>query len=135
MPGLYQAAEQQLQGDPIRINLEQARALLAQFQETARVRGWQLLAVGIMANHVHLVVGVNGDPAPKKILGDFKAWGSRRLTTGWGKPPSDTWWTYGGSKRKLPDDRAVRAAIWYVRNQENPLVIWLAPEFQLTETS
>jgi REP element-mobilizing transposase RayT len=87
-----------------------------------------LLAVAIMSNHVHLVVGVNGDPDPTKVLGDFKAYASRALTRRWRKPPSGTWWTYAGSKRKLPDERAVNDAINYVRRQPNALIAWTPGE-------
>jgi len=83
-----------------------------------------------MVNHIHIVVGVPGDPSPRKILGDFKAYGSRRLNRQWGKTPSDTWWTYDGSKCKLGDADAVRAAIIYVRDQLGALVVWLSPEAQ-----
>jgi hypothetical protein len=103
--------------------------LLNQFHETAQYRGWRVLAVAVMTNRFHLVVGVPGDPNPTKVLGDFKAYGSRALNARWGKPASGTWWTYDGSKRKLPDEAALRAAIAYVRSQFDPLVIWADPEF------
>ena len=51
--------------------------VLTQFQETADHRGWLLLAVAIMTWHFHLVVGVEGDPNPHRILGDFKSYASR----------------------------------------------------------
>jgi REP element-mobilizing transposase RayT len=127
IPALKRCAAQSLKGDPIRFSQAQAEALLDHFLETAGNRGWQLLAVGIMANHVHWVVGVPGDPEPKKILGDFKSYGSRALNRRWGTPASGTWWTEKGSKRKLPDEEAVLAAVNYVMHQEYPLVIWTAP--------
>jgi REP element-mobilizing transposase RayT len=127
LAGLRRAAEEQMKGEPIWINEQQAFALLAQFQETATHRRWELVAVAIMANHLHIVVGVPGDPDPKKVLGDFKAYGSRPLNAGWGRPPSDTWWTVGGSTRKLANEQAVRAAIQYLRDQYAPLLVWVAP--------
>jgi len=37
-------------------------------------------------------------------------------------PPNGTFWTARGSKRKLPDESAVRAGVIYVaRKQPNPL--------------
>jgi REP element-mobilizing transposase RayT len=126
--GLRQAARAQMRGEPIYLKLEQAEALLAQFQETATHRSWLLLAVAVMANHIHVVVGVPGDPPPEDILGDFKSYGSRKLNRRWGKPKSETWWAESGSKRKLPNEDAVVAAIVYVRDQEHPLVVWLSPE-------
>ena len=127
LPQLQRFAQCLLRGEPIRLVLDQAEVVLEQFQETARHRGWQLLAVAIMANHVHVVVGVPGDPNPSKILGDLKSYGSRALNQRWGKRPSGSWWAESGSKRKLPDERAVFAAIRYVIEQEYPLLIWTAP--------
>jgi REP element-mobilizing transposase RayT len=131
---LKRHAQGLLKGAPIRFTQPQAEALWAQFLETASYRGWQLLAVGIMANHCHLVVGVPGDPDPSGILGDFKSYGSRALNRRWGKPASGTWWADKGSKRKLPDEEAVLAAVKYVLEQEYPLVIWTTaiPELGLT---
>jgi REP element-mobilizing transposase RayT len=125
IPGLHRAAIDAMTGPPIYLDLAQAEALLSQFQETARFRGWTLLAVAIMANHVHLVVEVPGDPDPRRVLADFKAYGSRQLNRQWGALPSGTWWTEKGSKRKLPDERAVADAIAYVLyKQPHPLVVW-----------
>ncbi len=126
-PALERYARTLLKCEPIRLVLAQAEVLLKQFQETANYRHWQLLAVGIMANHAHLVVGVPGDPQPASILGDFKSYGSRAINKQWAKPASGTWWAESGSKRKLPNEDAVLAAIKYVMEQECPLLIWTAP--------
>jgi len=128
MPGLRAFAQAQMKGPPITLNLQQADAIFRQFYETATHRKWEVRAVGIMGKHVHLVVGVNGDPDPYKVLGDFKSYASRVLNKKWGKPESETWWTEKGSVRKLRDEAAVLAAIEYVRNQERPLLIWIAGE-------
>jgi REP element-mobilizing transposase RayT len=128
MPGLYRAAQALLKSPPLYWDRDKAEAALAQFQETARFRGWTLRAVAIMANHVHLVVQMTDDVDPRKILADFKAYASRALNRRFGKPASETWWTEKGSKRKLPDDAAVANAIYYVLyKQFNPLVVW-SPE-------
>ena len=92
-------------------------------------RHWLLCAVAIMASHFHIVIGVPGDPDPDDVLGDFKRYASRGLNKRWEKPASDTWWTTGGSKRKLPDESAVLAAIEYVKNQHNPLIVWVNPMY------
>jgi hypothetical protein len=68
----------------------QAEALAGQLRETASHRGWRLLVLAVMANHVHVVVGVPGDPDPDKLLADFKAYGTRRLNKGWGR--REHWW-------------------------------------------
>jgi len=122
--GLHFASAELLKCPPIKLTRKQAEALLAQFQETASKRSWQLLAVAIMFNHFHIVVGVPDDPEPSKILGDFKSWGTRRLNELFGTSSAETW-TERGSKRKLPDEAAVHAATHYVLyDQPNPLVTW-----------
>jgi REP element-mobilizing transposase RayT len=128
MPGLEQAVQVLMKGPPIHLTLAHALAAFEQFQETARYRGWELRAVSIMFNHFHIVVGVRGDPAPSKILGDIKSYGTRKLSARFGAPLSLTWWTERGSKRKLKDERALMMAIHYVLyEQPNPLLTW-SPE-------
>jgi REP element-mobilizing transposase RayT len=128
MPGLRRSAQAALKCLPINLVLEQAQPLLQQFQETARYRGWMLLVVAIMRNHVHIVVGVPGDPDPSDLLGDLKAYGSRALNKTSGKPASGTWWTESGSKRKLKSITAVTDVVQYVRDRPYPLLIWIADE-------
>ncbi|MFL5328467.1 MAG: transposase, partial [Gemmataceae bacterium] len=123
--GLKIASTELMKGPPIILDNSKAHVLLSQFLETAGHRQWTLLAVAIMCNHFHLVVEVPGDPSPTKVLGDFKAWGSRAFSKNFGRPSSETWWTYDGSKRKLSDKVAITAAIIYVlTKQYNPLVTW-----------
>lgn len=129
LPRLAHFAAERLKCPPIRIFPEQAEALLAQFQETADYRQWLLLAVAVMSNHMHLVVGVQGDPEPSDILRDFKSYGSRALNRRWTTPASDTWWTESGSKRKLTGDAEVIAAVRYVHEQEFPLIVWINKQF------
>ncbi len=123
--GLQLDARALLAGDSILLRSEQAERLIEQFHETAQHRGWTLLAVAVMANHVHILVGVPGDPEPETLLRDFKSYGSRRLNRLFGEPASGTWWTAGGSTRKKEDRDAVSAAIEYVRGQKYPLVVWV----------
>jgi hypothetical protein len=118
-----------MNGPPIFLVVEQANAMLAQFHETSSVRDWLLIAVAIIRNHVHVEVGVPGDPDPEVLLRDYKAYASRSLNSKWPKPASGTWWTESGSKRKLKDETAVLAAAKYIRDQEFPLVVWINPKF------
>jgi REP element-mobilizing transposase RayT len=127
IPDLNESARKRLKCDPIYLTLEHAEKLLPQFQETAAIRKWLLVGTAIMANHIHVVVGVPDDPDPEDLLRDLKAYGSRKLNREFGKPKSETWWTQSGSKRKLPDRVAIQNAVQYLRDQEFPLVIWINP--------
>jgi REP element-mobilizing transposase RayT len=125
LPGLQEHARESMTGPPVYFDIGHANTMAKQFPETATHRGWQLLAFAVMYNHIHIVVDVPGFVAAHKILGDFKAYGSRALNKAFGKPASETWWTYRGSKRILRNDEAVAAAIHYVlHKQPNPLVTW-----------
>ncbi len=130
IPGLAESARAKLKCKPIYLDRAKAEKLLAQFQETARYRQWELCGVAIMANHIHVVVGVPGDPDPEDVMGDFKSYGSRTLNREYGKPDSETWWTGGsGSKRKLKTAEAIWARLRYTRDQEYPLLVWFAPHW------
>ena len=125
IPGLYRASLEQMKGPPIYLDLSQAELVLAQFQETAAYRGWLLRAATIMCNHFHLVVRGPDEVDPAKILADFKAYATRILNRRYGVPPSETWWTMRGSKRKLNTDDYFTTAIRYVlEKQESPLVVF-----------
>ena len=122
LPALAQHAREALKSPPIYLTREQAQAVLEQFQQTAAHRNWKLCAAAVMANHAHIVVGVPGDPDPASLLHDFKAYASRALNRRW--PHTETWWTVSGSRRKLPDESAVTAAMRYVERQQAPLAVW-----------
>lgn len=123
-PELRILAKQKLAGPPIFLVASQAPVLKDQFEETAKHRGWSILVGAIMPNHVHLVTGVPGDPDPEVLLRDFKSYGSRSLNRNFGRPPSDTWWTEQGSRRKVKDQSHLNAVVDYVKNQAGALVIW-----------
>lgn len=125
IPRLEEASRRLMKGPPISLEREQALVLVAQFQETARYRQWQIDAVAVMFNHFHIVVGVPGDPDPGKILGDFKSYATRKLSTLFGEPLSKTWWTERGSKRKIKDDTSRKNRIRYtLYGQTDPLATW-----------
>ncbi len=126
MPGLRRYAQDHMKGKPIWLRPAQADVFLAEAIRTAEFRKWSLLAAAVMANHVHLVVVVPDDLPGERLLREFKSYGSRALNQRFGKPTSGTWWTKSGSTRLLPNERAVSAAVEYVRQQHRPLVLWIA---------
>lgn len=125
LPALSESSRGLMKGEPVWLTRHHAQALLSQFRESATHRGWSLLAASIMSNHFHLLVRTAVDTKPEKLLQTFKSYGSRALSNQFGKPASGTWWTKSGSKRKLPNEGAVLAAINYVVNrQHRPLMTW-----------
>jgi REP element-mobilizing transposase RayT len=130
MPALEAHARPQMKGPAVSLDQAAAKAMIAQYQETCRIKGWELQAASVMFNHTHVVVGVAGDPEPQSILETLKSWATRAVRKLRTLPPNGTFWTAKGSKRKLPDDRAVRGGVVYVtRKQPNPLEVWFHPKW------
>ncbi|MBP3959410.1 transposase [Gemmata sp. G18] len=106
--------------------LEPAHAIdvFSQLRETSARRGWALLALAVLTNHIHAVVRVEGDPDGAVLLRDFKSYASRRLNTAHGKPVAGSWWSESGSRRVLRDEKNILAAIEYVSSQTGALFVW-----------
>jgi hypothetical protein len=131
LPALAQYAAKAMVQSSVYLSQPQAQRLLEQFHETANYRGRVISAVAILADHVHIVFGTPGDPSPDKMLNDWKVYASRALNriAGWVPPaPQPAWWARGGSTRILKNVARRVGAIRYVRDQENPLVLWLNDE-------
>lgn len=125
LPGLEHAARARLAGPPVRLCRGQAEALLNQFRETVAYRGWVLRAAAILDDHVHLMVGVPGDPDPADLLRTINSYAGRALNRRGPRPAGGTWWTESASRRVLREEREVRGAMAYIRNQPDPLLVWI----------
>ena len=123
---LHDYARSVMKGEPVLLTPAHAGELFAQFRETAGYRGWEILAVAILTNHIHLVVRVEGDPEGSDLLRDFKSYASRRLNRIWAVPVNGSWWSESGSRRVLKDEANVRLAIDYVAGQQGALLIWVS---------
>src|SRR6476660_6144476 len=62
---------------PVVLSPEERRIVLMAFEEVCSYRAWTLRAAHIRTNHVHLVVDAKATPG--RILGDLKAWATRRV--------------------------------------------------------
>jgi REP element-mobilizing transposase RayT len=123
--GLRESARARLKRQPIWLTAEQARVVFEAIEEQAAHRGWASNACAVMANHVHVVVGVPGDPEPARILHGFKAYASRALNQRFRQQTVGTWWTQSGSTRLLRAEPNVIAALRYVRDQPRALAVRL----------
>ena len=120
-----------MKGDPVSLDRRDADAMIAQYQETANIRGWTLQAATVMYNHTHVVVSVPGDPDPQAILETLKSWATRALKKHRPVPPNGTFWTAKGSKRKLAGEDAILGAVIYVvKQQPAPLAVCHAAQWQ-----
>jgi REP element-mobilizing transposase RayT len=77
-------------------------------------RGWELLALNVRTTHVHVVVSASLDP--ESVMGQYKAWASRRLREAGMLAARTKVWTPHGSTKYLWDIEDTREAVHYVRN-------------------
>ena len=91
-----------------------------------------LYGAAIMPNHVHILVETSDEAEPEKAAGDLKSFGSRQLIVVFGKPSAGTWWTSGSSIRRKTAE-AVPDVLKYIKNQQNALLVWIAPEYDVDE--
>lgn len=98
--------------------LDQPRrcVVLATVQEVCRHRGWRLLACHVRNAHVHVIVV--GAAKPEKMMNDFKAYASRRLTEAGLDDQTRKRWTRHGSTKYIWDEGYLRNAINYVLNRQ-----------------
>jgi REP element-mobilizing transposase RayT len=101
--------------DQARYEMDKPRRqiVLSAIQEVAAYRGWQLLAVHVRTNHVHVVLTATAE-RPERVMNDFKAYASRKLTKAGFDGPGRKRWTRHGSTRYLWTAEEVEAAIQYV---------------------
>jgi hypothetical protein len=111
----------------VRLAPEHAPTVFVELLRTSAFRDWQPNAIAVMSDHVHALVGVLGDPDPTEMLHEFKNYASRALNRI--EPhPKGWWWSEGGSKRRVRNDAGRVAVIRYIRDQEEPYLVWLSGE-------
>lgn len=129
--GVHGPGRPYLDPDPRRVSFERSElareaVLLSDpmrrvVDETVRrhieTRGWALRGLNVRTNHVHVVVSV-GEIAPERVMGQLKAWSSRRLREQGLIGTGQRVWTRHGSTRWLNHQDAVSAAVNYVLNRQ-----------------
>src|SRR3954467_15000966 len=58
IPALHAYVQSRMLGGPYHLVREGAEAMIGQYQQTSRIRGYELCAASVMTDHTHLVVGV-----------------------------------------------------------------------------
>jgi REP element-mobilizing transposase RayT len=133
-PGQFRAPDaerkesaQQLMTEPaVSLDVEQRRIVEDTIAAHCRIRGWHLHAVNARSQHVHVVVTAPGRD-PEVVMDQFKAWCTRKLKERERSLRSaeaqirQNWWTQGGSKRWLNDEKSLEAAIRYVLEEQGEL--------------
>ena len=100
-------------GEIVVLNAAQRRCVEEAVHETCKIRRWDLQAINVRTNHVHMVVST-GAKKPEIALNAFKANATRRMRESgcWKSEMSP--WADKGSKRYLWNERSVAQTIDYV---------------------
>lgn len=105
--------ERNLIESALALGTEARQVVAATIQQHARVRQWDLHALNVRTNHVHVVVSCGGVP-PEKALAELKAWTTRRLRNAGIIKQGAQVWTHHGSTRYLWDEASLARATGYV---------------------
>jgi REP element-mobilizing transposase RayT len=112
-------ARERMVEEPVILTAEQRELVEKTIRDHSRIRGWFLHAVNVRGNHVHVVVSAARDP--NDVMEQFKAWCSRKLSDQAGlakvvakKAGRRRWFTEGGDKVRIEDDRYLENSIRYV---------------------
>ncbi len=97
----------------VRLTTEARQIVAETVRNHCERRGWELHAVNARSNHVHVVVGFSG-VAPERMMGQWKAWSSRRLREQCLTAPDQPVWTRHGSTRYLWRTCDLEPAVAYV---------------------
>ncbi len=106
----------QLNQPPYNLDHPRRDIVLSALREVCEYRGWRLLAAHVRSTHVHVVV--YADTNPERVMGDFKAYASRRLNQTNVDAANRKRWARHGSTRWLKYPKTVSAAIEYVVREQ-----------------
>lgn len=101
-----------LKSEPFVMNGQARRAVRESIEEVCRHRGWPLHARHVRTNHAHAVVAAVA--SADRVLGDLKAYATRKRRERNCWPHAHSPWVDKGSKRKLWNANHISAAIEYV---------------------
>ena len=101
-----------LKGGAANFDAASRNAILEAIREVCSAREWELLALNVRTNHVHVVVQC--DARPERAMIDFKAYATRRLVRIGAFPAGGRPWSRHGSTRYLWTEREVDSACQYV---------------------
>ncbi|MBK9126863.1 MAG: transposase [Phycisphaerales bacterium] len=97
----------------VTLDAEARRLVTEAIADHCAARRWELIALHVRTRHVHAIV-VAPETRPEIVVGQLKAWATRRLHTAGRFPQGDRIWTRQASTRYLWDDESVRRAGVYV---------------------
>lgn len=115
--GRMRSNAQRMKQGAYRLDAAARRIVRDAIVEHCAFRGWELVALQVRSNHVHLVVRT-GEVAPEDATRKFKARATRMLHESGVIAADRLVWTERGSGRYLWADADVQAAVRYVMDAQ-----------------
>ena len=112
-----ESARRKLAGVPVTLSPIARICVDASVRETCLSRGWQLHALNVRTNHVHLTV--SAEVTPERVMEAAKAWATRRLREAGLATPDAPVWSRHGSTKRLWREAELEAATEYVMNGQD----------------
>jgi len=116
--GLERQSRGLLHGGPVDFDKPRRDAITLAIGEVCEVRGWNLLALNVRTNHVHLVVQC--EVPPERAMNDLKSYATRRMVSEGLFPANARPWARHGSTRYLWNEQDVEGAWAYVIHGQGP---------------
>ena len=104
-----------LKSDPVLLDASRRVSVEKAIRETCLHRKWELRAINVRTNHVHVVVSI-GVKKSELALNAFKANATRQMKEDGCWEMNHSPWVDKGSRRYLWSERSVARAIEYVTN-------------------
>ena len=109
-------AHEQMKQPAYRMEADEREIVRDAIVKLCREKGWQLLALHVRSNHVHVVVAAERDPG--RVMSDMKARASRALTRAGFDDAERKRWTRHGSTLHLFEEATVADKIDYTLNRQ-----------------
>jgi len=119
-PVLHRNPRVQAKRPRIHLNSQARSGVRQAIRAVVAHRKWQLYAMHVRTNHVHVVVAGNAEP--ERMLHDFKTWSTQRITDAGYWPRGEKTWSRHGNTRLLWDEEEVTSAVDYVLNGQGVLL-------------
>ncbi len=107
--------QSKLKSKPVTLDAKQRKSVNDAVREVCTYRHWDLRALNVRTNHVHVVVST-GFAKPERALNSFKSYATRHMREDGTWRESYSPWADKGSKRYLWNERSLALAIDYVVN-------------------
>jgi len=122
---LSKAAEEQsrMKHATVRLDRRARDRVKAAIERHCRLRNWELLAVNVRSNHVH-VVAACGPVPPERVLTELKAWSTRYLREAGCVSATARVWTQHGSTRYIWNNKQLSDTLWYVTGGQGSDLSW-----------